>query len=139
MPSWSRATRSVMSDPLHLVLSRLPSAREHGKGWQAKCPSHDDQHASLSIGTGTDGRVLLRCHAGCDTSTVVAALGLTMHALFPETRQADEPETVFDYRDESNVLLFQVVRFSGKRFRQRRPNGTGGYEWNLNGCRRVLF
>jgi 5S rRNA maturation endonuclease (ribonuclease M5) len=36
-------------------------------------------------------------------------------------------------------LLFEVVRFPGKRFRQRRPDGKGRYLWNLEGVRRVLF
>jgi putative DNA primase/helicase len=45
----------------------------------------------------------------------------------------------FDYLDESGQLLFQVVRREGKRFSQRRPDGNGGWLWNLNGARRVLF
>src|SRR5262245_10236105 len=45
----------------------------------------------------------------------------------------------YDYTDESSVLLFQVVRFAPKGFRQRRPNGTGGWTWRLGGTRRVLY
>jgi len=45
----------------------------------------------------------------------------------------------YDYRDEKGKLLFQVVRFEPKDFRQRRPDGNGGWTWRLNGVRRVLY
>ena len=32
----------------------------------ACCPVHDDRSPSLSISAGKDGKVLVRCHAGCD-------------------------------------------------------------------------
>jgi hypothetical protein len=44
----------------------------------------------------------------------------------------------YNYTDENDKLLFQVVRFEPKGFRQRRPDGNGGWEWSLNGTRRVL-
>jgi AAA domain len=52
-----------------------------------------------------------------------------------------EPRIVktYDYRDETGELLFQVVRFEPKNFRQRRPNGHGGWTWNLQGTRRVPY
>lgn len=42
----------------------------------SKCPGprHDDRRASLSIGEGLDGRVLLHCHAGCTFAEIRAAL-----------------------------------------------------------------
>jgi hypothetical protein len=45
----------------------------------------------------------------------------------------------YDYCDEKGKLLFQVVRFEPKDFRQRRPDGVGGWSWNLNGTVRVLY
>jgi len=39
----------------------------------------------------------------------------------------------YDYRDASGALAFQVVRFHPKTFRQRRPDGAGGWLWNLQG------
>jgi hypothetical protein len=45
----------------------------------------------------------------------------------------------YDYKDESGELLYQVVRYEPKDFRQRRPNGNGGWIWNLEGVRRVLY
>jgi hypothetical protein len=45
----------------------------------------------------------------------------------------------YDYTDESGKLLFQSCRFVPKDFRQRRPDGAGGWIWNLNGVRRVVY
>jgi hypothetical protein len=40
----------------------------------ARCPAHDDRHPSLSLADGRDGRLLVKCHAGCDGRTVLGAL-----------------------------------------------------------------
>lgn len=45
----------------------------------------------------------------------------------------------YDYHDERGNLLFQTVRYEPKGFAQRRPNGRGGWTWNLKGVRRVLY
>lgn len=126
--------------PLERFLAALPHpARKNGSGWIAHCPAHQDDRSSLSISEGGDGRVLLKCHAGCGAKAITAALHLEMRDLFPPREQAGEPEAVYDYPDESATLLFQVVRFPGKSFRQRRPDGAGGWIWNLQGVRRVLY
>jgi hypothetical protein len=53
-----------------------------------------------------------------------------------DTRAVD---AVYDYQDENGELLFQVIRFKPKEFRQRRPDGVGGYVWNMDGVRRVPY
>ena len=45
----------------------------------------------------------------------------------------------YPYRDEAGETLFEVVRFKPKKFRQRCPDGKGGWKWNLNGARRVPY
>jgi hypothetical protein len=45
----------------------------------------------------------------------------------------------YDYTDENGTLLFQCVRYHPKAFSQRRPDGKGGWIWNLEGVRRVLY
>jgi hypothetical protein len=45
----------------------------------------------------------------------------------------------FDYRDECGTLLFQVCRSSDKKFKQRRPDGNGGWLYKLDGVRRVPY
>ena len=73
-----------MSAPLDTVLERLAHVKKVGEGkYQARCPAHDDRTPSLTINEADDGKVLLRCWAGCETEAVVAALGLTWRDLFP--------------------------------------------------------
>jgi hypothetical protein len=48
-------------------------------------------------------------------------------------------EAEYDYRDEAGTLAFQVVRYVGKQFTQRRPDGHGGWIYNLQGVERVLY
>jgi hypothetical protein len=45
----------------------------------------------------------------------------------------------YDYTDEIGELLFQVIRLDPKDFRQRRPNGQGGWLWSIGETRRVLY
>lgn len=81
---------------LDRFLAALPHPAIHsGNGWEARCPGHEDAHASLSITTGEDGRVLLKCHAGCEAEAIVSAIGLTMSDLFPP-KDRTEPERVYD-------------------------------------------
>jgi hypothetical protein len=40
----------------------------------ARCPAHDDRTPSLSIRDADNDKVLVRCHAGCDQESVIAAL-----------------------------------------------------------------
>jgi hypothetical protein len=47
--------------------------------------------------------------------------------------------TEYDYRDEAGALLFQVCRFEPKDFRQRRPDGKGGWMWQVTGTRQVPY
>lgn len=71
--------------PIEDLLSRLDRVRSTGKGqWTACCPSHSDKSPSLAITEKDDGRVLIKCFAECGAADVLAAIGLTMEALFPE-------------------------------------------------------
>lgn len=45
----------------------------------------------------------------------------------------------YDYTDEHGKLVFQVVRFDPKDFRQRQPDGAGGWAWNVKGVRLVPY
>ena len=65
------------------LLAKLQSVRKTSKGWVARCPTHDDSNPSLSIGLARDGRILMHCHAGCPTETVVSELGMTLADLRP--------------------------------------------------------
>jgi hypothetical protein len=66
------------------LLSMLDGVKRTGQGkWLAKCPSHEDRTASLSIRELDDGRVLVHCFAGCDVHEVVGSVGLRIDDLFP--------------------------------------------------------
>ena len=125
------------------VLAAFNGAKKADDGWTAKCPAHEDRRASLSIGQGDDGRWLLYCHAGCDVDAILAAAHLETSDLFPKTnnirRQRSAIVATYDYTNEQGGLLYQVVRFDPKDFRQRRPDGHGGYDWSVAGVRRVLY
>jgi len=55
------------------TIARALGGRKVGQGWTARCPAHDDREPSLSI-HDADGKVLVRCHAGCKQRDVIAAL-----------------------------------------------------------------
>jgi putative DNA primase/helicase len=44
----------------------------------------------------------------------------------------------YDYTDEHKNLLYQVVRYRPKDFKQRRPDGFGGWTWKKS-TRQVLY
>jgi hypothetical protein len=126
------------------ILSRLQGVRPHqGAGkWEAYCPAHDDRRQSLGVALGAEGRVLLCCQAGCTVESIVQTLGLSMSDLFADGAKSNgKPRIVatYDYRDETGLLRFQSVRYEPKDFRQRRPDGNGGWTWNIRGVQRVLY
>jgi putative DNA primase/helicase len=56
------------------MVSRALAGRKTGSCWIARCPVHDDRDPSLSIRDGSDGKVLVRCHAGRDQARVIDVL-----------------------------------------------------------------
>jgi putative DNA primase/helicase len=56
------------------TIAKALGGRKAGGGWMARCPVHDDREPSLSIMDAKGGKVLVRCHAGCDQAQVIAAL-----------------------------------------------------------------
>ncbi len=55
-------------------IAKALGGRKAGRDWSACCPAHDDREPSLSIADAKGGKVLVRCHAGCDQRDVIAAL-----------------------------------------------------------------
>ena len=45
-----------------------------GKGWRARCPVHDDHDPSLSLRSGDNVPLLVKCWAGCDPRDILAEL-----------------------------------------------------------------
>jgi 5S rRNA maturation endonuclease (ribonuclease M5) len=121
------------------VLNGLRGAKRVGTGWQALCPAHPDKNPSLSINV-REGNTLIHCHAGCSQDAVLKALGIEPRELFSGVVGENKHlHATYDYLDEDGVLLYQVLRYQPKAFSQRRPDGNGGWNWNLAGVRRVLY
>lgn len=141
---------------IDMFLSRLNEVKHTPSGYTALCPAHDDSKASLSVSLGRDGRILVNCFSGCAAHAVVKAMGLELRDLFPSedvpkvgvngngskgrTHDAKpNVEAVYQYFDDDGVLLYENVRFRPKEFRPRRPDGVGGYIYNLDGVKRVPY
>ncbi len=123
-------------------IAKALGGRKVGSGWMARCPCHDDRQASLKIDEIDDGKILVHCHAGCEQKAVIAAL--KERGLWPQ--MAEKPAVarrriveMYDYCGADGDLLFQVVRFAPKDFRQRRPDGKGGWIWNMQGVGLVPY
>lgn len=107
-----------------------------------RCPLHQDGKSSFSFDVATGGWT---CHAGCGqgrASALAVRLGLPAEeiiALKPGHQSKKKIEATYDYLDESSVLLYQAIRYKPKAFSQRRPDGKGGWIWNLKDTRRVLY
>ncbi|NBW51498.1 MAG: hypothetical protein EBR49_15705 [Betaproteobacteria bacterium] len=148
-----------MSFSAESIARKLGGARKSGLDWSCRCPAHDDQKSSLSI-TDKSGKLLVRCHAGCQQAAVISQLKRL--DLWPGASVSDEPRVeinlprvvqaepvvqkaarsergrvvaTYDYTDEKGELLFQALRFEPKDFRQRAPDGS----WSIKGCRRVPY
>lgn len=137
--------------------------------WAARCPCrNDDNNPSLSIGFSED-RVLVTCHRGngCSFSEICSTVGIKEGDLCgpsngdfspPSTRsvvpkpklvvQQKQPDKLtfvksYDFVSEDGELLFQKVRYvnqDGKKsFRQRRPDGAGGWIYSLGETPKVLY
>lgn len=74
-----------MDNKINALLAQLKKVQPKGKGqWMACCPAHEDRSPSLAIKENHDGRILLKCFAGCGAADVVHAVGLTLGDLFPD-------------------------------------------------------
>ncbi len=72
-----------MGAALDRLLGALDDPRKSGSGWRAKCSSCGSKDRRLSIAEAEDGRLWLHCFGGCSAEAALAAVGLSMSALFP--------------------------------------------------------
>jgi len=96
------------------VLTRLTQVRKSGKGWMAQCPAHEDTNPSLSVSEGYEGRVLLKCFAGCSFRDIAKALNLPRSnplrtPLNPRPIDWKRLAHIFQFRAESYWLKGQEV------------------------------
>ncbi len=56
-----------------------------------------------------------------------------------EKNMTDKIIVVYQYKNLGGEVIHETVRYDPKSFRQRRPDGHGGYIYNLNGIEPVLY
>lgn len=101
------------------------------------CPFHDDHSPSWSGNRSTGLWRCFGCNAHGNSQQFADRVGER-----PEMGNGQQTRKIvatYPYHDEHGAVLFEVVRFSPKGFAQRRPDGNGGWSWNLNRVRRVLY
>ncbi len=113
-------------------------------------------NGSLSVKVGGKHKGTWRDHEAGDGGGVLALIArveggdnksaiewlrvkLPDHAGPPEQSGPLRVVAAYPYHDEAGDLLFEVVRLEPKTFRQRRPDGLGGFTWKLNGVRHVPY
>ena len=103
---------SVATQPIDVVTEALARAGCELRGTSARCPAHDDQHASLSVIETPDGVVLVNCHAnaGCDFEKIPDVLGLPRSAFFPSRRtRGDDILATYEYETEPRSRAVRTV------------------------------
>ena len=102
-------------------------AKRIGREWRANCSFHNDiKHPNLDI---NEEKGVYLCRACGASGRLNGAKSVGKKVI----------EKVYDYKNEKGQLVFQVVRYAGKDFKQRRPDGKGGFIWNLKGVKRVIY
>jgi len=123
---------------LHDFLSRLDGVKGYDGQYSARCPAHDDKRQSLSVSCGTDGRILLNCHAGCTPEEIVDAMGLKMKDLYQMEKPKKEVVAQYQYFDADGVPTVQKIRYSDKSFTWRRES-AGDWIYNRQGVEPTLY
>ena len=132
----------------------MESKSTAGRWNKCVCPLHPDSNPSFSFNSETGAFKCFGCKKSGDAFKFYGFLKGVSE--FPEIlkgigqdfgingsgstkKEKSRIVATYDYADEKGDLLFQVVRFDPKDFRQRRPDGKGGWIWNMDGVQRVLY
>jgi len=125
------------------LLSVLEGVEATPNGWTAKCPAHDDNHASLTIMDAGDN-IVCKCQAGCDFTAIIdeAKARLGSSGTPSKKTTSSKKRGVFgkimaeySYTDEHGHELYQSVRMEPKAFRVRHQDPghpkakKGGWVW----------
>ena len=106
------------------TIAKALGGRKAGSSWSARCPAHDDRTPSLSLRDTGDGKVLIRCHAGCDQDEVIAHLKanglwtqngprLFRHAASRHVTKPTEPDRDDIKRTETALSIWQASKPTG--------------------------
>jgi hypothetical protein len=89
LPKTTAAARRPATRDAEAIAKAL-GGRRVGATWMAPCPAHDDRRPSLAIADADDGRILVKCFAGCSQDHLIDAL--RARGLWPG-RASDDPPT----------------------------------------------
>ena len=135
---------------INLLLSNLQKVKKRGNNcWLACCPAHDDSDPSLAIRLVDDGRILIKCFAGCSTLDVVHAVGMEIKDLFPAVDQHQYRPFAFALKERGEFqektskldherLVLQIAasdRKAGKRLSQADLNRERAAYLAIRGAR----
>jgi hypothetical protein len=125
-----------------------------GKEFQTLCPFHDDSIPSFNFnvssgqyychGCGKKGDIfhfyakISDLNSRSDYPKIIKGIARDFGISVNGQKKARLIKT-YPYHDPDGKLLFEVCRMDPKDFRQRRPNGNGGWIWNLKGIEPVLY
>jgi 5S rRNA maturation endonuclease (ribonuclease M5) len=108
----------------------IEAEKKEGKDWIALCPFHQDNNRpNLHI---NPDRKTYKCYA-------CGKYGFLYDPNYKMRKIETNIEKTYNYQDEKEKLLFQVVRYNNKKFSQRRPDNNGGWIWNLKDISPVLY
>ena len=99
----------------------LGGARRNGRGWLVCCPVHDDRAPSLSLHDGEDGRLLVRCFAGCDPLDILRSINLSLSG----RRESIDPKQSEVIRERARIDAKRRTEFAREIWRQTLPAGGG--------------
>lgn len=113
------------------ILDRLDGVKGRDGQYKAICPAHRDSTPSLSVSVGADGKILMKCFAGCSTEDIVAAMGLEMKDLFADDRGAFP---AYDRPRQQTAAPVKEAEYSYaggqlKKIKYRRPDGSKFCSW----------
>lgn len=149
----------IQAFPLTTHLARL-GIRLRGEGNQktaTRCAvsAHKPDHWCVSINVekqiwhcndhGDGGSIIdwLMLERNQSDVEVFKSLALEMEKrnLNPTESKKRNPQIsgTYDYTDPQGNLVYQVVRYEPKEFRQRRPDDKGGWIWNMEGVSRLPY
>ena len=122
-----------------IVKALLGCKKISKNSYQALCPSHDDNKASLTI-TDAGDKILLYCHAGCNTSDILKKLGLSEKDLFNNKQNNQKAKLIeeYFYTNENGETLYKVMRFEPKNFVQAKLD-KGIWQFNMQNVRYVPY
>ena len=106
------------------TIAKALGGRKAGGAWMACCPAHEDRVPSLSISSGRNGKVLVRCHAGCDQRDVIAEAG-ERAALIAEGPRVVEVDPLERGRRVDVIEVHSQVQEAGGREIARALAGPG--------------